>query len=386
MAKSMLFGRRIHITGSISSDLEIAKFDDVCTTRGLVKNLVEKLVQAGATFVVPVDKEPKREDDHPICFDWLIWQTIKDNIDKRPSDASNPFAIAVQHHKSEDQVPTEMHELWDELRGSGLVEIENASHWNMNSKRMELQAKWGDILIALGGSEGVIYLANQYHEAGKHVVPLNAALTPSDQGARKLFCIGLTRDKAGQLLRTKSKTPHQWINQINFSDRISVEERATTLIEFLKDLESPKAFAVRLLDPNHQEFNKVNDFFQTIVKPIVEDEMGYRLTVIDGKQAFEHARMDQEIFAKLHRSSLVIADITGARPNCFLELGYALGRGLPTMVTSREGSKRPFDITTLSGLSWKEKETLKNKKQAFRDHYNAIRTRPPLVPMEPLIS
>jgi hypothetical protein len=387
MVKSPLFGRRIHISGSISNDLTIASTEHVDTTRELVVKVVEKLVRAGATFVVPVDAEKKRDqDDRPFCFDWLIWQAIKDNIAKRPSGAPNPLAIAVQHHKSEDQIPPEMHQLWDELRGTDLVEIENASHWNMNGKRMELQAKWGDILIAIGGAEGVTYLANLYHDAGKHVVPLMAPLTPSGEGARKLFEIGLTSNKADQLLRTESRTPHHWINQINFSNRTSVDERASTLIELLEDLEPPKAFAVRLLNPDHPEFAAVDDFFETIVQPIVEDEMGYRFTVVDGRQAFEHARMDQEIFARLHRSSLVIADITGTRPNCFLELGYALGRSLPTIVTSREGSERPFDITTLSGLPWKTEGTIKDKKRAFREHCNAIRNRPPLVPMEPLIS
>ena len=387
MPKSVLFGRRVHISGSIATDPAVASTEEVDMTRELVVSLVGLLARAGATFVVPVDAEKKREKDgRPICFDWLIWQAIKDNIAKRPTGAPNPFAIAVQHHKSEDQVPPEMYELWDNLRGTDLVEIENASHWNMNSKRMELQAKWGDILIAIGGSEGVTYLANLYHDAGKHVVPLSTALTPAGQGARKLFDIGLTSSKAGQLLRTESRTAHHWINQINFSSRTSVSERAATLVELLEDLEPPKAFAVRLLNPDHPEYGSVDSFFGTIVQPIVEDEMGYRFTVIDGHQAFEHARMDQEIFAKLHRSSLVIADITGTRPNCFLELGYALGRGLPTIVTSREGSDRPFDIATFGGLSWKTEGSLKDKRQAFRDHYEAIRNRPPLVPMEPLIS
>ena len=138
MANSPLFGRRIHISGSISNNLTVASTEDVDTTRGLVVKLVEKLVRAGATFVVPVDAEKKRDqDDRPFCFDWLVWQAIKDNITKRPTGAPNPLAIAVQHHKSEDQIPSEMHQLWDELRGTDLVEIENASHWNMNGKRME---------------------------------------------------------------------------------------------------------------------------------------------------------------------------------------------------------------------------------------------------------
>ena len=61
-----------------------------------------------------------------------------------------------------------------------------------------------------------------------------------------------------------------------------------------------------------------------------EGELGYQLIVVNGNQAYEHARIDEEIFQKLHHSSVVLADITGMRPNCFIELGYALGRCLPT--------------------------------------------------------
>lgn len=111
----------------------------------------------------------------------------------------------------------------------------------------------------------------------------------------------------------------------------------------------------------------------------------YRLRVVDGQQQYEHARIDEEIFTRLHRSSAVIADTTGARPNCFLELGYALGRGIPTIVTARSGSETPFDITTFSGLRWKRAGSLDERRQAFRQHWQATRTRPPLVRMEGLI-
>jgi hypothetical protein len=113
--------------------------------------------------------------------------------------------------------------------------------------------------------------------------------------------------------------------------------------------------------------------------------LGYRLVVIDGEQAFDYPRVDQEIFEKLHRSRVVLADITGGRPNCFLELGYAFGRALPTMVMGRAGTDLPFDITTFSGLLWDDSLSLKERRDAFRTHWQAIRNRPPLVSPEPLI-
>lgn len=121
-----------------------------------------------------------------------------------------------------------------------------------------------------------------------------------------------------------------------------------------------------------------------MVSSIWEDELGYHMVVVDGRQKVEHARIDQEIFARLHRSWVVLADITGMRSNC--ELGYAFGRSLPTMLMVKEGASHPFDIHTFAGLHWKTAGTVDERRRAFREHWTAIQSRPPLVAAEPLIS
>lgn len=385
MPKSFLHGRRIQIAGSISTDPAIASKEDVETARAFLSDLVAHLVRRGATFVVPVDAEKRREDGQPICFDWLVWQAVRDNILRRPTDGKNPLVVAVQHHKSESQIPVECASLWGEMRSSDVVSIENVSHWNMNSKRMEAQAKQGDILITLGGTEGVLFLANLYHEAGKHVVPLNFALTPDGHGSLRLFSMGLSSAQADRLFRVSALNPHTWMNRINWAKPKPVNDRVEGMLDLLEALEPPRAFAVRLLTPSHTDFSDVQSFFEAIVQPVVESEMGYKLVMVDGAQPFEHARMDQEIFVKLHRSSVVLADITGARPNCFIELGYALGRGLPTMLTVKEGAQHPFDIYSLAALHWKTTGALEERKGAFRNHWEAIKNRPTLVPSDPLV-
>lgn len=351
MARSPLFGRRIHIAGSIVEDIAIAAKGNVEQARELVTGLVRELVKRGANFVVPVDAEPTRKaDDLPICFDWLVWKTIKESLALRPNEVPGPLAVAVQHHKSENQVPAECVNLWDELRSSPLVKIENAAHWNMASKRMEVQARVGDILVALGGTEGVLFLANLYHDAGKPVVPLDLPLCPEWRGARRLYNFGLTGSQTRRLFQIANDgDAHGWINRIRFPPRQATPDRVAVLIELLEALEKPTAFAVRLLNPDLSDFAEVQNFFDVVVQPVIEGELGYRLVVIDGRHAYEYSRIDQEIFSKLHRSSMVLADITGARPNCFLELGYALGRGLPTMVTAREGSSHPITHIVIPG-------------------------------------
>src|SRR5687768_12981869 len=135
MPASPLFGRRIHIAGSIADDPAVASAEDVNNARAFVRSLVVDLLKRGALFVVPVDAEKTRSDGLPICFDWLIWETLASNLASRPGGAPNPLATAIQHHKTEDQIPADKQTLWDTVRGTDLVTIDNASHWNMASKR-----------------------------------------------------------------------------------------------------------------------------------------------------------------------------------------------------------------------------------------------------------
>jgi hypothetical protein len=385
MIRSPLFGRRIHISGSVAADLHNATARDVDEARELVDGLVRALVKKGANFVVPVDAEPVRPDGRAICFDWLVWKALSESMASRPPDVPGPLAVAVQHHKNEDQIPEDMIPLWDAMRESPNVRIESAAHWNMASKRMEAQARFGDILVALGGTEGVLFLGNLYHEAGKPVVPLGLPITGEGQGARKLYDYGLVSAQSPRLFRTRGGNPHDWINRIRHRSRQTVLDRVRELVDLLEALAPPRAFAVRLLDPKHVDYASVQDHFDMVVQPIIEGELGYELTVVDGRQSYEYSRIDAEIFAKLHRSGVVLADITGARPNCFIELGYAFGRQIPTMVMGKAGGDLPFDIKTFSGLHWEATGTAADRRRVFREHWQAISGRPPLVSAEPLI-
>jgi hypothetical protein len=385
MAHSSLFGRRIHIAGSVDKD---ASPDDVLTAREFVSALVPELIRRGANFVVPVDAEPLRQPQgDQICFDWLIWSCLNDHLLKRPRTATGSLAIAVQHHKSEDQVPEKFQPLWDSLRRSSHVVIENAANWNMAVKRLEASARHGDILITLGGAEGVLHLANLYHDAGKPVVPLGFPLSAEKSGSRRLFSHGLSGNRDKQLFHMEgSADSHGWLNRISYLKRHSTADRVADLLELLEALERPRAFVVRLLNPDLKENKAVDNFFGSIVKPVVEGEMGYRLVVVDGQQPLDKARMDDEIFTKLHRSSVVLVDLTASRPNCFLELGYALGRGLPTLVMAKDGTALPFDIKSISSHFWKSTGLVEDRKRAFREHWAAVRDRPTLVSTELLIA
>lgn len=386
MNKPPLYGRRIHIAGSIPEDLTVAKTETVEKARAFIRSLVIELLKKGATFVIPLDSEKKREDGFPICFDWLILDTISKNIVKCPPASTNPLIYAIQHHKTEEQIPEEFEELWDNLKCSDHVAIDNASHWNMASKRMEVAATHGDILITLGGSEGVLFLANLYHQSGKSVMPLNLDLCPADQGSKRLFSQALIRTQSSRFFKCNSTVPaHSWINRINFVKRHDLKHMVEETMSLLEAIQRPTVFAVRLLDQDNTDFLEVENYFSAVIQPVIENQLGYILKIIDGKQRNESPTIDAEIFTKLHHSSVVVADLTGSRPNCFIELGYALARSIPVMMTARKGTKFPFDVTTLPGHPWDNSLTIPEQKRLFLEYWNANFYRPSLVQEEPLI-
>lgn len=49
---------------------------------------------------------------------------------------------------------------------------------------------------------------------------------------------------------------------------------------------------------------------------------------------------------RIGSAALVVADLTGANPNVYLEVGYAWGRGVKTVLISAKGDELKFDVRT----------------------------------------
>jgi len=98
-------------------------------------------------------------------------------------------------------------------------------------------------------------------------------------------------------------------------------------------------------------------------KPHVFAAMPFRKDMEDvfyyGIQSAAHAndllceRVDQEAFTgdildrvkeRIETATVVIAELTGANPNVYLEVGYAWGQGVPTILLVKEPEKVCFDV------------------------------------------
>lgn len=97
-----------------------------------------------------------------------------------------------------------------------------------------------------------------------------------------------------------------------------------------------------------------------------------------GTDAAEHGFMNVAIFEDVHFASAVVVDVTGHRPNCFIELGYAL-RGTRVIVTAEEGTSLPFDQSAIPCHFWREDEIDDQRREALIDFWQKNIDRPALV-------
>jgi hypothetical protein len=381
----ILKGRRIHIAGSTHPDSDPIKLE---YTHQLLAKLASALIDEGANFVVPFGKEPflrDRDVGPAITFDWTIAQEVHAALIANRVQASGPngrLVATVATSKTDGNIPDHRRAIYAGLRDRSAVAMEMLEPgWTAGAVHRERLAQLGDIMIGVSGGQGVEHLALEYSTKGKPVVPLDIKLGASQNdgsgGAGRLFEKALSspndffRVEAGEfgadlLDRTRTR-----------DCSASIDSVVPAILSLLKKLLPPRVFYVRLLNPDVPENDSVEKFFRGTVDTLVT-ELGYEpLQMGIGKNEF--AWMNKAIFDSLHHSSVVLVDVTGQRPNCFMELGYALGNIQRVILTARKDTKIAFDASALEAFLWAESEDPVKQLERFRIYWERNINMPNLV-------
>ncbi len=365
--------RRVLIAGSAAVD---GPAGALRFAHELLAALVPILVEAGGTFVVPIDAEPiDPASGLPLLFDWTVLEHAWRARDRRPAIAGPaPFIVAVAHSKGLRQVPASRAKLWSEVRIASDVNLISLGDMNSGALRRDEQARVAEVLVTLGGGEGVRHLAELLHASSRPVVPLNLPLGRPNDGSE--FLARRAARRASDFFQTSGPAPHGLLDSIDFSRDNSALEGAEAIAYLLSQLRPPRVLAVRLLNPDHPEFAVVERTFNDVLDPVVTSA-GYEMYTA-GRLPEPRGFLDREIVSLLEESEVVLADVTGARPNCFLELGYALGAKKPTLVTARRGTDLPFDIVTFPVWFWRVTEPKRAARVSFADFWRQQLRRSPL--------
>jgi hypothetical protein len=380
-----LDGRRILIAGS--ADPESADVN-LTYAHALVSELTNALAVKGTNFIISFGNDPKlkdRADGPSIIFDWTVAEVLRIALDAgraRPSGIPGRLITAVGTQKTFEKIPQQCLETYTALRSAKSMTVQFIEPgWGSGAVRRARQAQLGDILIGISGGEGVEHLAQEFANRGKHVIPLDldlgASCSDGSGGATRLFGEALGNPnlffrimpgQSGAELLDRTRTQN---------GAVPPKQVAVTIIDLLEQLVPPRVFYVRLLNKDLPDFPSVEDFFRNVIDPTII-ELGFEPLQM-GIGPNEYAWMNQAIFESLHHSEVVVVDLTCVRPNCFMELGYALGNTQRVIVTARKGTQVPFDPSCLETFLWDPTETPAKTRQDFRDHWTRNINMPPLV-------
>ena len=380
-----LNGRRIHIVGSADLESEETMLTYV---HSLVSKLTEALVLEGASFIIPFGKEPFLKDHEggpSIIFDWTVAEAVHRMLKEGRAQASGPngrLVTTLATTKTDSHIPAVRRLIYDELRSGNAVNMEfHEPGWSAGAFRRQRLAQLGDVLIGISGGEGVEHLAIEYSSKGKPVIPLDIQLGSSQKdgsgGAARLFQRALAQS-ANFFRVLDGCSPADLLERTaTRNGTIGVSKVVSYVVDLMHALAPPRVFYVRLLNDALPEYPSVEIFFRNTVDPFV-NELGYETCQMGiGKNEF--AWMNQAIFDSLHHSSVVLVDLTGLRPNCFMELGYALGNKQRVIVTARDDTKISFDAFALEAFRWKESEDPTRTLDRLRTHWQRNINMPSIV-------
>lgn len=374
--------RPLHIAGSAR---DTADPDLLADAHALVAGVVDGCVSRGGTMVAGISTEPMHaaRDDLSVIFDWTVIATVAAAVREGRATASGPVLFLRGSRRALDQVPQGRAALLDELTDAGaLDQVLLPDNWRSGALVRRAQAEVGGVLVTLSGGAGVEDLANLYAAEGRPVVPIDVDLGASRDDGAQGGGTGLARRALAEpdtFVRLTDGAPAgARLAALRMgSQRPTPDVLAERTLALLDDLRLPTAFCVRLLDPGHDAWEDVEAFFREVAEPVLF-EAGLRVVDL-GRDPQERAWMNADIFEELHVADTVIADLTGHRPNCFLELGYALGRDHRTIITAREGTSKPFDTDKLPWHEWKATGLRGDARRALCDHIAQFGTRAPLV-------
>jgi hypothetical protein len=383
-----LLGTRIHIAGSASKTTSEVKRS---WAHGFVEDLTNGILARGGGLVLQAGKEPSPPDSRPdapaLVFDWSALTAAAAalaNSDCVWPKWAGPRVVIATSQKAEGEIPASRGELWSRLIARNDVEVMGILPGSRSASMIrQRQASYGSALVVLGGGTGVEHLAELYRARRRSVVALDLQLGASRDdgtgGGPMLSAQARAHpEEFVYLAKSASARAGTMLAAIATRDGAApVPGVAEAMLQLIEALAPPRAFYVRLLHPGHPAFPQVERFFRGVVDVAVAERGMERAEV--GTDPSDQGFINVEIFTRLHHADMVVADLTGERPNCLIELGYALRSDAPVLLAARDGTPLPFDGDKIPCHFWDPNRGIDDELAAFRAFWDKHYGRGPIV-------
>lgn len=145
-------------------------------------------------------------------------------------------------------------------------------------------------------------------------------------------------------------------------------------IRFDRATKQAKSLMERLMLPPKRQIFVIMKFddpyldsaYKGAIRPIGE-EFGYNVLRIDHVE--DSGMITAQIVESIAESEVVLADLTGARPNCYYETGVAYATGRELILCIKEGEEIHFDLSVNRFIVWKTEQDLREQ---LRQRLNAV--------------
>ena len=207
----------------------------------------------------------------------------------------------------------------------------------------------------------------------KHVKPATR------RGVSSLFNFGAAQYITIVKTKTKLKRPAKGKTPSELTDATFVKNHCETdefinSIRLLKSSETGRSLIERsLIEPENKIFvimqfgDEVLDSAYTgVIKPIGE-EFGFEVVRVDEIQ--DSGNISEQILENISVSKIIIAELSGERPNCYYEAGFAHALGKEIIFSIKEDDKIHFDLAGYRFMTWRTEAQLRNK---LRERLEAI--------------
>jgi len=141
----------------------------------------------------------------------------------------------------------------------------------------------------------------------------------------------------------------QEIIEAAIANRIYPETKSTLQNQFT--LTNRQIFVIMNLNDD-----ALDSAYNGVIKPIAK-KYKYKAIRIDEIQ--DSGNITDQIIEHISRSQVVIADLTGERPNCYYEAGFAHAIGKEMIFTIKKNTPLHFDLSFYRFIQWDTEDELR---------------------------
>lgn len=138
------------------------------------------------------------------------------------------------------------------------------------------------------------------------------------------------------------------------TSRISSESRS--ILEKNLSSEKNQVFVIMKLGDDD-----LDSAYEVVIKPVFQ-ELG--ITVIRGDEIQDSGKISDQVLENIATSKFILSELSGERPNCYYETGFAFALGKKIILTIHKRDKVHFDLSDNRFIEWNTPLELRNQLKA----------------------